>query len=237
MYKIIIGIEENIISMQDMTIKPINDILSIGNTSEIYTKEISSLKLEDNYFIKLENNKSIKLSKLSQLEQIPKYVNRLFCFIDDKNNLYLPSVNITQILGNLEVVDNNLFVRKKKLLDDFIFFPQEILSKSISLVKTISDANFLESFFKFNSKTNFNNCYFGYIDSVMIATEEDVDEDDYLNVVTVGEAITKKLYENITKIKIIAQIKDCVTYSTDQNINDIVLYNNKNISKNNNSQN
>jgi len=179
---------------------------------------------------------STQLAKdIGQFDLIPKLISRLFCYIDDKNNIWVSSgVVDMQFFGNLSISDSKTVINKRMMCSDLKAVRWEHPSDTLhhtSFFDIIENNEFntLKYILRFNRPENMENLYVGYINipNDYIFSETNIEDgyEDYDNY-KIGCVITEKLYNNPISIEILGKIVNGEIITTPITAETIVMTNN-----------
>lgn len=229
--KIITSKKNNLLSVHQSKTLKINKHIGIITSSDIKIKQ-EDLLIDNQTYYRSIGGEVFKFDNLGQLNDVPNLISRLFCYIDNKNNIWISSdITRKSFLGNLINRNDNVYVSKKVILNDFISSDESNPSDTLHPTSYFdiienSELETLEYILKNNKDTRDNISWFGYIDvpDDYIFSEKDVDNFQY-GEYKIGQVITDKLYDYPISINIIANIKDGQIYRTSKLVKDIIFIN------------
>lgn len=229
--KIITGIKGDILSVN------IGDVDYVGKDFgfiNFYDSKINKedFEIDEETYIKQPNG-LVKFKDVTQFNLIPTLISRLFCYIDDKNNILLSSEIVgMQYFGNLHLKDNQVLINKSIVYDDLKSMKLNFIGDTLHCTSYFDiiegyELDVLKYILRFNRPENMENLYVGYVNipNEYIFTTKEVEDESY-DKYKVGCIITKKLYNSPTSIKIIGKINSGNIYDTTMNVKNIITNNN-----------
>jgi hypothetical protein len=188
--KAILCIKDNIVNIQDLTYEEVSSkswedvIINCFKVSpsKMYDKEINTISLKDNYYIRLKNE-LIPLTSLSDLNNLPKLVDKLFYIKDEHNQIFVIN-GYSMHQKYIGILDNSNIIKPK-------FITGLEKEDYIKLTPIIEDC--IEIFINgFLSKKI--NCNFGYIDLNTLSNfinNGEINKEDLcknpINLITIGK--------------------------------------------------